>query len=235
VSETARIWGLRLLALLIAVALWYSVSLEDRETLAERIVEASVSYNQPRGLVILDQVQNVKVRLRGTSRKIRRLNPLQVYVQVDLTREQAGEADITLGPDDVQVPEEGLEVVSVDPNVIRVELDAEVTQGIPVEIPLVGKPPEGFTVGELEVLPNQVFVTGPKSLVAQLTVLRTRPLTLTGRTRSFEETVSVVAPPDPLIQVLQRSRVNVRVPVIPPAAEPPGTEATEPTQPKGRP
>lgn len=224
-SESARIWGLRLLALGIAVALWYSVSLEDRETLAERIVEASVSYSRPRDLVILDPVQSVNVRLRGSSKRIRQLNPAQANVQVELSRAQPGAVNITLGPDDVLVPE-GFEVVSIDPNVIRVELDREVTQRIPVDVQLVGQLPEGFTADEPEVLPNQVFVTGPQSLLARLDVLITRPVSLTGRTQTFDETVSV-APPDPLIQVVQPSRVNVRVPVTPPA--PQGTE------PKGRP
>ena len=68
-SERARAWGLRLLALAIAVAIWYSVSLQGRETLTERIVEASVSYNRPRGFLILDPVPSVNVRLRGSKRR----------------------------------------------------------------------------------------------------------------------------------------------------------------------
>jgi diadenylate cyclase len=227
VTEAGRLWGLRLLALAIAVALWYSVSLEDRETLAERIVEASVSYSRPRNLVILDPVQNVNVRLRGSSKKIRQLNPFQANVQVDLSRERPGPVSITLGPDDVQVPE-GFEVVSIDPNVIRVELDREVTQRIPVEVQLMGTPPQGVAFGEPEVLPNQVLVTGPQSLLSHLDALSTRPVSLTGRTRTFDDTVSVVSP-DPLVQVVQPSRVNVRVPVIPPATGPQGTEPKGPS------
>jgi YbbR domain-containing protein len=216
-SEAGRLWGLRLLALFIAVALWYSVSLEDRETLAERLVEAGVSYNRPVGFVILDPVPSVNVRLRGSSKEIRQLNPFQATVQVDLPQAEAGAVNITLGPDDVQVPGD-LEVVSIDPNVIRVELDREITQRVPVRVPLTGKPAAGVEVGEPEVLPNQVFVTGPESLLKRVEWLDSRPLSLDGRTVTFEETVSVV-PPDPLIQVVQPSKVNVRIPLTPP--EPP--------------
>jgi len=63
-NESARTWGLRLLALSIAVGVWFSVSFEDREALSERMVEASVSYNRLRGFVILDPVGTVNVRLR---------------------------------------------------------------------------------------------------------------------------------------------------------------------------
>ncbi|HYU36272.1 MAG TPA: hypothetical protein VEW48_29280, partial [Thermoanaerobaculia bacterium] len=77
-SEALRTWGLRALALAIALALWFSVSLEDRQEMSERLVEAGVSYNRPRGLLILDPEQTVRVRLRGGSKQIRELNPFQV-------------------------------------------------------------------------------------------------------------------------------------------------------------
>lgn len=218
-SESAQLWGLRLLALGIALALWYSVSLEDRASLAERLIEASVSYNRPRGLMVLDPVPSVNVRLRGSSKDIRQLNPFQATVQVDLPRAQVGAVNIQLGPDDVQVPE-GFEVVSIDPNVIRVELDRESTQRLPVRVPLEGEPAAGVEVGELEILPNQVFVTGPESLLSRIESLSTQPIQLANRDATFEVTVDVV-PPDPLIQVVQPSRVSVRVPLA--APEPPAS------------
>lgn len=217
-SEGGRLWGLRLLALGIAVALWYSVSLEDRETLTERLIEASVSYNRPRNFVILDPVPSVNVRLRGSSKDIRQLNPFQATVQVDLPEAQPGVVSITLGPDDVQVPRE-LEVVSIDPNVIRVELDNEITQRMPVRVPLTGKPAAGVEVGEAEVLPNQVFVIGPKSVLSRIESLDTQPIDLSDRTTTVEETLTVLAP-DPLIQVVPPAKVNVRVPLIPPEPTP---------------
>ena len=58
-NDATRTWGLRLLALGLAIGLWFSVSFEDREALSERLVEASVSYNRPRGFVILDPVPSV--------------------------------------------------------------------------------------------------------------------------------------------------------------------------------
>jgi YbbR domain-containing protein len=221
-SESARTWGLRLLALAISAAMWYSVSLEGRETMTERIVEASVSYNRPRGFIVLDPVGTVNVRLRGSSKKVRVLTPYQVNVQVELTQNQKGTFSVSLGPDDVQVPE-GFEVVSIDPNVIRVEIDREVTQRLKVRPQLVGEPAAG-KAGEAEVLPNQVLVTGPDSLISKYEWINTRPINLDGHTQTFEETISVI-PPDALIQVVQPSKVNVRVPIAPAADE------TEPAKP----
>ncbi|HEX7183805.1 MAG TPA: CdaR family protein [Thermoanaerobaculia bacterium] len=216
-NEGARSWLLRLLALGIAVSLWFGVSFEEREELSERLVEASVSYNRPRGFVILDQVQSVNVRLRGSRRLIRQLNPFMVDVQVELAQTQPGTVTLNLGPENVLAPD-GLEVVSIEPNSIRVELEREIAQRLRVVPQIVGKPANGWIADEPEVFPNLVLVSGPESLVGQGQPLSTRPINLTGRTAAFEESVAVI-PPDPLIQVVQPSKVTVRVPLHPPVAD----------------
>ncbi len=222
-----RTWGVRLLALAIALAIWFSVSLDERRKLSEKVVEASVSYNRPRGYVILDPVQSVEVRLRGTEKAIRQLNPYMVDVEVNLGAFGEGPVTVNLGPDDVLTPE-GLEVVSIRPNVIRVELDREISQRVPVEAVLVGEPAGGALAQAPEVLPNQVLVTGPESLLTRIQSLKTEPINLDGHALTFEVVVPVL-PPDPLIQVVQPSRVSVRIPMIPPGTtEPEGADEKEP-------
>jgi YbbR domain-containing protein len=210
-SDGLRTWGLRLLALGIALSLWFSISLEDREALSERIVEASVSYNRPRGLIILDQVSSVRVRLRGSSKQVRALNPFQVNVQVDLERTGPGTFNVNLGPDNVLAPD-GLEVVSIEPNAIQVEVERETTKRLPVVPKLVGEPAAGAIVEELEIFPNQVLASGPESLIQQTESLQTIPISLDGHALTFEVEVPVV-PPDPLVQIVQPTRVTVRVPL----------------------
>jgi YbbR domain-containing protein len=225
-SDSARTWSLRLLALGIAIGVWFSVSFEDREALTERLVEASVSYNRPRGFVILDPVPTVNVRLRGSSKLVRQLNPYQVDVQVELAQTEPGSVSVNLGPENVLMPE-GLEVVSLEPNTIRVELEREMTQRMPVVPHLVGEPAAGAVADEPEVFPNQVLVTGPESLLARIQSLSTRPVNLNGHALTFEETVAVV-PPDPLIQVVQPSKVSVRVPIRQPGPADSAGEARKP-------
>lgn len=215
-SESARTWGLRLLALAISVAVWYSVSLSDRETTSEITVDqASVSYGVPRGYVLIDPVRTVRVRLRGTDKRIRQLDPQLVKVQVEMPESRVGEFNFDLGPDDVRAPEE-YEVVAIDPNVIRVEMDREITQRIPVKAQLTGEPAAGAQAGEPEAIPNQILVVGPESLISKIESLSTRPVSLDGHAADFEETVAVIPPENPLVQVIQTSRVTVRVPVEPP-------------------
>ncbi|HEX9670692.1 MAG TPA: CdaR family protein [Thermoanaerobaculia bacterium] len=217
-SERWRLWGIRLLALGIAVGIWFSVSLDERRRLSEKVVEASVSYNRPRGMIILDPVGTVEVRLRGTERAIRQLNPDLVDVEINLARTPEGQVTVPLGPDDVLTPD-GLEVVSIRPNAIRLELDREITRRVPVEPVLVGEPAAGSTAGTPEVLPNQVQVTGPESLLSRLQSLQTAPISLDGHAVPFDVLVAVEAP-DPLIQIVPPSRVNVHVPMTQPEIRP---------------
>jgi YbbR domain-containing protein len=218
-SAGAQIWGLRVLALGLAIGLWFNFSFEAREAPAERLVEAAVSYNRPRGYIILDPVHNVNVRVRGSSKAIRRLSPFQVDAQVDMSRFQEGSFTINLGPENVLMPE-NLELVSIEPSVIRVEIEKEVTQPMPVVPKLTGEPAAGATLEEPVVLPNQVMVNGPVSRIAKAGTLSTQPISLDGHGLPFEATVPVVSP-DPLIQIVQPFKVLVRVVLTPPRVEAP--------------
>jgi YbbR domain-containing protein len=213
-SERARTWALRLLALGISIGIWFNASVEDRLVPSERVVEASISYNRPRGFMVIDPVQTVNVRLLGSKKAVRQLSPYQVNVSIDLSPRQRGSATINLGPDNVLAPN-GLEVVSIEPRTIQVDLEREITQRVPVAPEIVGKPAAGTTVGEAEVFPSQVLVSGPESKLQRIGSLSTPPIDLEGRTSTFEETVPVLTT-DPLIQIVQPSRVTVRIPIQPP-------------------
>jgi len=209
--ETARTWGLRLLALGIALGIWFNASLQDRLASSERLVEASVSYNHPQGFIIINPVSSVNVRLSGSKKAIRKLNPLTVDVTVELSQRQEGMVTINLGPESVTAPE-GLEVVSIEPASIRVELEKEITLRVPVAAKLTGEPAAGAMVGEPEIFPSQVLVSGPDSMVSRIDHLSTIPISLDGRAITFEQSVPMVAP-DPLIQIVQPTKVTVKIPM----------------------
>ena len=226
-SERARSWGnwgLRLLALGIAIGIWFNASVEDRLVSSEKVVEANVIYNKPRDFIILNQLRSVNVRLLGSRRAIRQVSPYQVEVQVNLSPRQEGGTTINLDSDNVLAPE-GLAVVSIEPSSIQVVLEREISERVPVTPRIVGKPDGDARAGEPEVFPNQVLVTGPRSMVNSLESLVTDPISLEGHSATFDIEVPVPSP-DPLIQIAQPSQVTVRIPIQTPgeaeaADEPP--------------
>jgi hypothetical protein len=117
--------------------------------------------------------------------------------------------NVPLGPDNVLTPED-LEVVSVEPNYLRLELDREVKRLLPVVPALSGEPAAGAVAAQARVSPPSILVSGPESLLRQVDSLSTSPISLDGHALDFEESVLVISP-DPLISFLQPSVVSVSV------------------------
>ena len=214
-SERARLSVLRMTALTLALLLWLFVTVERRgERPAEKVVEAPVTYNPPPGMVLLDPEERVRVRLRGSERDIRRVNPYQIDVQVEVDDPRAGIHEVPLEVENVLMPD-GLEVVSLDPSVLRVRLDLEVRRLLPVQVPLSGEPAGGAVQDSPpRVDPPSVLATGPRELVSALSALRTNPISLDGHALPFEETALLLSP-DPLVQLIPQV-VTVYVPLSQP-------------------
>lgn len=212
-SEKARLWGMRGMALAIAVALWFTLSWDKRERQSERVVEASVTYDTEEAMTVLDPVRQIDVRVRGGTQRVRTLNPAVVNVLVELPQTEAGPTDVAVAPENVYVPE-GFEVVSLDPNTLHLSLDRIESKRLPVEVDLAGEPAAGATVGNPVVFPPAVTVRGPATRLENVRVVRTRPVSLNGHAQTYEEMASVL-PPDPLVSV-DPGLVRVRVPMEPP-------------------
>ena len=133
----------------------------------------------------------------------------KVSVGVDLRNADKGALEVNLAPRDVLLPE-GLEVISIEPRQFVVDLDRVVQEIRPVEPNLVGEPAAGAVVLRSEVLPPQVLIRGPESLVGDLQSLATSPVSLDGHALDFDQRAQVVSP-DAKIQIVQPVVVTVRV------------------------
>lgn len=207
-TESQSLWGLRLLALALAGLAWFTFSGEKREPQSEKVVEAAVRYDAPENYLLLDRIETVRITARGPLSKIRSLTAPFVDVFVTLP-EAEGEQQVTLGQDQVVLPE-GLQLVSVEPNVILVRLDRYATRVVSVEPDLQGEPAAGARVVSFRVIPNNVVIAGPASRLAERDHVRTLPVDLTGHARTFDQEVAV-RPPEPLIRIQEQPTVNVIV------------------------
>lgn len=226
-TERRNLWVIRLVALAIAVALWFFLSWEKRERQSERVIEASVTFDTVGDMTVLDPVRQIDVRVRGGTQRVRTLNPGVVNVVVELEQTEPGAVDVALAPDSVYVPE-GFTVVSLDPNSLHLTLDRMVTKTLPVQVNLVGEPAAGAAAGTPVAMPPAVAVRAPASRIRDVTLVMTGPVTLNGHAQTFDELAPVLSP-DPLASV-DPSLVRVRVPMQPPQLS---TEALVPNRNKG--
>lgn len=207
--------GLRLMSIAIALLLWIFVTTEKRGGVpSEKVVDAPITYNPPPEMIILNPRDRIRVRVRGDATAIRQVNPYNVDVQVDLPRDASGRQEVRIDGDNILTPE-GVEVVSVEPAYLELQLDREVRRLLPVRVRLTGEPAGGAVLARPpEVQPDQVLAVGPSTLVSSLDHLDTSSISLDGRALDFEESALVVSP-DPLVKV-QSQIVNVRVHMLQP-------------------
>ena len=121
-SESKNTWGLRLLAVALAVTAWFVFTVEKRERLSEKVIEATVRYDNFTGLIVVERLETVRVGVRGTVSRLRALNPFAVDVFVELSNPDKGVFEVPLTSDNVFLPP-NLEVVSIDPNIIQLKLE----------------------------------------------------------------------------------------------------------------
>lgn len=208
-SQFWSAWGLRLLALALAVLAWFIISVGSREQLGETSVEPFVTYRPPEEYMIIEPPDRVKVRISGPESRLAGLNPLQVSVVVDLRDADLGRQEIALTSDNVVLPV-GLEAVSIDPNILFLQIDRVISDLKPIDVALTGEPAAGAIAQEPTVFPLQALVTGPESKVTALPALTTTPISLDGHALDFQTQAAVISP-DPLIQVVEPSVVRVDV------------------------
>lgn len=216
-------WGLRLLALALAVLSWFIFSVGQRERIGETTVEPFVTYRPPEDYMILEPPDRVRVRLSGPESALARLNPFQVSVVVELRDAELGRQEVVLTGDNVVLPP-GLEVVSIDPNTLILQLDRVISELKPIDVALTGEPAAGAIAQEPTVFPLVAVVSGPESRVRALQALTTTPISLDGHALDFQTQAAVISP-DPLVRVVEPPVVRVDVRLDIPGA--PGEDAAQ--------
>jgi YbbR domain-containing protein len=226
--------GLRVVALFLALILWFVVSAPRREPVRERTFRAPVSLvGVPRDYVITTPVpETVDVRLRGRISDLRAVSSQNLEVPIDLSWvAQPGEITITLRPQAINVPPD-VEVFSIEPNKFRFRVEELRQRAVPIRPFLAGAAPIGYNTGDPTVQPERALVSGPASQILKLSEVTTERIIMTSRTETFSTSVAVVSD-SPLVRVISPLQALVTVPVLaefgpnPPA--PTDTSATDTT------
>ncbi len=220
--------GLKILALAIALIVWFVFAAQRRERISERAYRIPLSLvNIPPRMVIASPLPpSVDVRLRGPFTPLRQLDPAKLEAVIDLADAAHGEKLYRLAPEDINAPQD-VEVIAISPAEIRVVLDTAEEKNVPIEPDVVGRPAAGFAVDEVLVEPRMARLVGPASLIDPMTKVSTDPVSLDERSASFSVPATVV-PGAPGVRVKEGQVVTVTVRL---RAAP---EATPPADPAAR-
>lgn len=203
---------LKAVALILAVVVWYAIREITSYTTVVRGVAVNVLLDE--GWAVLDRsVEQVDVLCRGSQSDIRFLTRDQVRVDVDLRgRSVPGTIEVPFKLRDIKVSG-GARAVAVDPPEMTLTLDRQGERLVRVRADIVGNPPEGYEVAEVTTTPSEVRLQGPQGRLAAVAEVRTAPIDLEGRLKSFSLT-RVIQPPSELWSARvepDRARVDVRI------------------------
>ena len=147
-------FGIKLLSLALAVGLWLAVASDPP---AEVAVDVPIVFrNIPENLEISSEnVPRAQIRVRGPQRVVRRLQPADIYAEIDLSGMKPGERTFDLTAQQVHQPRE-LEVVQVVPNQFHLMFDTRLTRQVPVRPRAFGNFAAGYQIGRLEAEPSTI-------------------------------------------------------------------------------
>lgn len=203
--------GLKLLSLFLAVFLWAVVLGEQK---VEVTVNEPLEFDIPQNLFLAnDPGDTVEVRLRGPKTLVTSLTAREVTMSQPPVTLVEGENIIPIRDDMIRVPR-GVQVVGVNPQRVRVVLEAATEREIEVSPRVEGSPPDGFVVRRVTSVPLRVRMVGPTSELRRITRVRTLPINLTGQTASFSARV-LLEPVGRRVRVEDNASIIVEVEIGP--------------------
>lgn len=182
---------IKLLALVVAVALWFLASgwvyeistLQVPVTLklAEGMTEVGI--NPPRVVVRLEYPREYQTLIEGGEL------PIKVVHDLSETR-TAGRVVFNLDPSDVERASH-LRVVGIDPARVIADIDRLAEKALPVKVNYRGKPGRGSRLTGQRVIPPEVVVPGPESVLRDMSAIETEPINIMGRELDFYQRVDL--------------------------------------------
>lgn len=182
--------GLKFLSMVLALTVFLLVKDDEHREITVRV---GVAYVLPEDKVLIsDRIDEVRVTIRGPWRTLRHFDERELNrINIDLRNVPSGEVAFT--PEMIRAPA-GLTVVGISPRTMRVAFDKRTEKLVEVSPTIVGQPLHGYVVREITPAPATVQVRGGERVLAALSFVRTREVSLDGRTTSFSVTTQLVPP-----------------------------------------
>jgi hypothetical protein len=200
--------GKKVLALAIAISLWFVASLQHD---VEKNISIDINYaNLKQGLIIVNNPpQKLNIRVRGPRSQLSSISPKDMVFTIDLSNMSTGTSRYDVRTDQIIPPRE-VQVVAVSPSEIDLDVDRVARKEVRVE-PEIGSPDVGYEiVGTPSVTPETVNIKGPEKLLKKINSIGTDPVSLEGEKSRF--TIEVpLRPPYGLVDIIGGKTVKVTV------------------------
>jgi len=151
-------------AIILACLLWLYVN-QTQSPISEQIYTVPVEErNLAQGLVVSGEDYQVQVRVQGNSSDLEAISSADIKSYIDLAGFSAGTTTVTVN---TLLPDT-LELISLDPNSVTVNIEEIKTKAMPLEINVEGAPADGYMSLEPVISATQVIVSGAQDDLDQI-------------------------------------------------------------------
>jgi YbbR domain-containing protein len=190
-------WGLKLLALAIALGLWYGVTGQRKPTTV-RVPHVPLNFRLPADTEISNEPRtDVEITLTGSKRALDAFNVRDLVANVDVSDLRPGEHTVPLTPERVTMGlPDGVRFGDIQPAGLTLKLEPRVEREVEVDVRHSGEPAEGYELQRVTAAPDRIKVRGPASHVAALQRAATEVVPLDGRRETFTLAQAAIQIPD---------------------------------------
>ena len=202
-------WGLKLLALIITLVLWFAVT-GQRTPATINLRGVQLEFLRPSDIEISNEpLDEVSVTLEGSRGQLDEINARNLVARIDISQLKPGERVLHLTQQNVTMDlPDTVRIVRIEPRSVALRLERSVERALEVDVRLEGRPTEGFERRGVQVTPARVRVRGPESRVNALEKAYTETISLDGQRETLtlpqvavDITDRKIIPLDPVVAV----------------------------------
>ena len=201
----------KLLSILLAVILWANLQNSQIDEITYHIYPEIK--NLPQNLVILEDIQKIKITLRGKKEYIKSLNISNIKLFVDVSRPVIGKKHEYL----IRIQynellsniEYFLEKEKLDLTICKIK-----NKIVPVEPVIIGEPSPQYKKGIVIAEPQLVQISGADVIVDAIQSLKTYPLNIDKESQTLQVSVHINMKEYPKIYV-SPDTVRLTIPIVP--------------------
>jgi len=203
------------LAIVISMVLW-GIAHSGSKTQKEYDLPV-VFDGLPDNLVITDQSTNkINVRVRGSRAAFRNARFGDMEYVEDVVGGKPGRARYEINDQRLDTPR-GLQIVGLSPSELSVRFERRGRKNVKIRPEVEGELPAGYTLGEITIEPQRVWLTGARSKVIRMTEVVTETIDLGALRESEEREVGLVVGTEH-VWVEDDVSVKIKVDILPPEA-----------------
>jgi hypothetical protein len=165
-------WQYRIIAVVMALFFWYLISGQEKVEIWLSVpVEIA---NMPSDHMIRSgMVGTIRVRCRGTSTILSRLETGRLSYTLDLSGVEEGTNVVTLDPKNLNLPR-AVDVVHITPSRLELEIDIQETRTVPVRVNWQAYISPDYELKEITVDPENIRISGSARILDRIEEIETR-------------------------------------------------------------